>query len=256
MKKNITAGIVFFFLIFSVYGYGNDDILADKEDNIIDNPEYSEDQIFDDNSNPVIERKPIFSFLRRNRTSSDDNILEEESPDLLAIDSVEDEESARERISMQVAFNNDDGACAFRALLGIAETRTGQNLTFDQLNEAREMYYGSARNRNWWVTIRRADGKTQGSSHALEDVINIGLELLGSNERALFVKRVGSPPNNNIPAGTQATFIRVAASTSSNSHFLEGDANGNMIYDPLHALERYKSRTITRFDAIRFHTPE
>ncbi|MCL2800625.1 MAG: hypothetical protein FWD28_02580 [Treponema sp.] len=162
-----------------------------------------------------------------------------------------------ERISMREAFNNNDGACAFRVLLGIAETRVGQNLTMEQLIKAREMYYGSTTNRNWWVTIRRSDGQTQGSNNALEDVINIGLELLESSERAQLIRRVtASPGRNNIPAGTQASFIRVGSVSTSNYHFLEGDANVNMIYDPLDSLNYFKNRTIITFDAISFFTPE
>jgi len=168
-----------------------------------------------------------------------------------------EQEIENERITMQEAYNNRDGACAFRALLGIAETRFGRNLTLEQLIKAREMYYGSTVNRNWWVTIRRSDGQTQGSNNALEDVINIGLELLGSNERALLIRRVtASPTSRNIPPGTQATFIRVSSVSTSNLHFLEGDADGNMIFDPLDALDFFKTKTIIAFDAIRFYTPE
>ncbi|MDR2542213.1 MAG: hypothetical protein LBC80_02010 [Treponema sp.] len=159
------------------------------------------------------------------------------------------------RISIQEAFNNKDGACAFRALLGIAETRVGHNLTLDQLNEARRMYYGNTRNINWWVIIRRSDDQIQGANNALEDVINIGLELLGSKERALFIRRISASPDNNIPTGTQATLVRVRAVSTSNFHYLEGDANGTMIYDPLDNLNYWKNRTINRFDAIRFFTP-
>jgi hypothetical protein len=140
-------------------------------------------------------------------------------------------------------------------MLGIAETRVGQNLTINQLNEARLMYYGSKTNINWWVTHRRRDGHIQGSSNALEDVINIGFELLGSDERALFIRRISSPPANNIPEGTQATIIRVRAISTSNFHYLEGDADGNMIFDPLNNLNYYRTKTINRFDAIRFFTP-
>ncbi|MCL2720316.1 MAG: hypothetical protein FWD47_03135 [Treponema sp.] len=164
---------------------------------------------------------------------------------------------SNERISMRVAFNNNDGACAFRVLLSIAETRVGQNLTLEQLIKAREMYYGSTTNRNWWVTIRRSDGQTQGSNNALEDVINIGLELLESSERAIVISRVmASPGRNNIPAGTQASFIRVGSISTSSYHFLEGDENINMIYDPLDSLDYFKHRIILGFDAIRFYTPD
>jgi len=162
-----------------------------------------------------------------------------------------------ERISMQTAFDNNDGACAFRALLGIAETRVGRNLTLNQLVKAREMYYGSTTSRNWWVNHRRADGKIQGSNGALTDVINIGFELLNHNEKAIFIRRIsGAPDATNIPAGTEATFVRVRAVSTSNFHYLEGDANGNMIYDPLHALSNYINRPINRFDAIGFYTPD
>ncbi|MCL2808667.1 MAG: hypothetical protein FWD24_01235 [Treponema sp.] len=166
-------------------------------------------------------------------------------------------EHGTERISMREAFNNNDGACAFRVLLGIAETRVGQNLTLEQLIKAREMYFGSTTNRNWWVTIRRQDGQTNGSNNALEDVINIGLELLESNERAQIIQRITTSPNrSNIPAGTQASFIRVGSISTSSYHFLEGDADINMIYDPLDSLGFFRHNIILTFDAIRFYIPD
>jgi len=157
------------------------------------------------------------------------------------------------RISMQEAYNTEDGPCVFRALLAIAETRTVINLTKDQLITARIMYFGSAPVNDWTVNINRSDVKTQGSTLASEDVIKIGLELLGSNEKAERIARViPSPDDKKLPAGTQATLIQVSAASSSGHHFLEGDANGNMIYDPLNRIERYINRTITRFDAFIF----
>jgi len=217
MKKDITLGIVFFFLLFFLYGNEAFPVPANEEalEEILISLDYDDICQLDDDEGPI------------------------------------------ERISMQEAFNNRDGPCAFRALLGIAETRVGRNLTLEQLVKAREMYYGSTRSNNWWVTIRRADGQTQGATSALEDVINIGLELLNSNERAIHIRRVAAAPNSrNIPSDTQATFIRVSAVSTSNFHFLEGDANGNKIYDPLHLLDYHKTKTIIGFDAIGFRTPE
>ena len=149
------------------------------------------------------------------------------------------------RISMQDAFGSDDGPCMFRALLGIAETRAGRPLNQEQLNRARRMYYGRTDNTLWWVNSHRADGGEIANS-VLADVINIGLELLIHNERVEFIDRT-EPPN--IPPGTQATIIGVPATPY---HFLEGDAMGNMTYDPLHDLDTYINRRVIRIDAFRF----
>jgi hypothetical protein len=137
-------------------------------------------------------------------------------------------------------------------ILGIAETRAGRPLNQEQLNRAREMFYGTNQT-GWGVFDPRADGLNP-SRYVLADVINIGLELLGINERALFIDRFEFSPGNNIPAGTQATLLRVPG-IDPYHHFLEGDAMGNMIYDPLHDLESYINRTINRFDAFSFYTP-
>jgi len=247
MKKGIIISLIFFFLSFSLFA---DEVIvfqtfADGTETI---EYYSDDQI----------RISLVSRLRNGVLQMFDRSLEDidsfESDDIYELESEEN----NERISMLEAYNSKDGACAFRALLGIAETRAGLNLTMDQLSKAREMYFGSSTSRNWWVTTRRSDGQTQGANYALEDVINIGLELLDSSERVIFIQRIGSPPNEkNIPAGTQATFISVRDNTSSTyHHFLEGDENGNMIYDPLHILHYFKTKTIVRFDAVRFYTPD
>jgi len=115
------------------------------------------------------------------------------------------------------------------------------------------MYFGRTDNSIWWVDIPRSDVKILRGP--LVDVIDIGLELLESNFRAEFIERLFPTPDDKIlPSGTQATLIRVSASSSSGHHFLEGDANGNMIYDPLHRLDAYRNRTITRFDAFKFIT--
>jgi len=153
------------------------------------------------------------------------------------------------RISMQDAFGSDFGPCLFRALLAIAETRAGRPLNQEQLNAAKEMYYGDDLN-NWRVANRRADALIGEASNAFEDVINIGLELLEHNERAGFIVRTEFP-NINIPPGTQATIIGVPG-IDPYHHFLEGDAMGNMIYDPLHDLDTYINRRVIRIDAIRF----
>jgi len=268
MQKKTAMGIVLFFLSFSLYG--NEDFLFEENEDEI--------EIIDSNSGNR-RKRTLFPRLRNRMQQRLDRALEDidssESyviPALLKLGTavnfsyeeisqlqfiIDNAGNIDDRISMQEAYNNKDGACAFRALLGIAETRVRQNLTLDQLVKAREMYYGSIRSNNWWVVIRRADGRTQGASNALEDVINIGLELLESNERALFINRfAASPDDTNIPRGTQATFIRVSSVSTSNYHFLEGDANGNVIYDPLHNLDYFLRKDIIGFDAIRFFTPD
>jgi len=223
MKKGIIFGIIFFFLL--TFLYGNEISPAPLSEELIEN---------------------LIRILN-------DEVCEQEAG--IENEVIQNDESPIERISMLEAFNNRDGACAFRVLLAIAETRVGKNLTLEQLVRARGMYYGSTRSNNWWVTIRRADGLTQGANSALEDVINIGLELLGSDERARHLRRIiESPASSNIPSGTQATFIRVGAVSTSNFHFLEGDADGNIIYDPLHSLDYYIGVDIIGFDAIGFFT--
>jgi hypothetical protein len=147
------------------------------------------------------------------------------------------------RISMQVAFGTYYGPCMFRALLGIAETRTGQTLNQDQLNSANERYYGGTSNSNdsssWYVD-------------SLTGVINIGMDELGSGEKARHTGSVTSP--DNIAEGTHATLLGI--STGRNSfHFGEGDAMGNLVYDPL-GTNTFDGRTIDRIDTFQFYTPE
>ena len=268
MIKYLTLGLVFFFPSFSLFGNENYiDQIIENTIEITNNYSNGSEDGFEiiDNYSSDQERKKLISRLRnriKNKKTSrlNDGDFDENNEDDIneLLSGSDDEENPIERISMLIAFDSKDGACAFRALLGIAETRVGKNLTLDQLTKAREMYYGSATSRNWWVIIRRADGRTQGANHALEDVINIGLELLDSNEKAKFIQRILAPPDDkNIPAGTQATFIRVSEiSSSTNYHFLEGDENGIKIYDPLDSLEYFKKQTIVGFDAIRFVTPD
>jgi len=160
--------------------------------------------------------------------------------------------SISNRISMQDAFNSDDGPCTFRSLLGIAESRVGRNLTMSELNKARKKYYGSNENSDWTVDIGRADGKNL-SGTPLADVINIGLELLGSKERASYINK--EDPLS-IPEGTQATLLRIDADTSSGYHFLEGDANGNKIFEPLQRMDDYKDSPVNRISSFKFYTPQ
>lgn len=157
---------------------------------------------------------------------------------------------------MVEAFNSDMGPCMFRSLLGIAESRVGRNLTNDELNLAKQMYYGSSsygssKGDNWAVTTERADGNSTGTP--LVDVINIGLELLGSNERASFNGRVKSV--DTLPAGTQATILRVSAQTTSGYHFVQGDAMGNLLYDPL-GYNSIGDTPRNRVDTFRFYVLE
>ncbi len=158
------------------------------------------------------------------------------------------------RTSMVEAFGTNDGPCMFRALLGIAETRAGRALSQSELDTARERYFGSTNNNSWGVRTRRSDGKGDSMGTALGDVINIGLELLGSEERAIYIEQVKSI--NNLPEDTQATIIGVNANSSTGSHFLEGDAMGNMTFDPLDNIDNYRNLAVERIDAFRFDTPQ
>ncbi|MCL2802257.1 MAG: RHS repeat-associated core domain-containing protein [Treponema sp.] len=158
------------------------------------------------------------------------------------------------KISMIDAFGTDDGPCIFRALLGIAETRGGRSLTQGELATARRMFYGSNNNTNWRVKGARADGLNP-SRNIVEDVINIGLELIGSSERASLIYRGTTLPNNEILQRTHAMLLQVTVGSESSSgvHFLEGDTRGNMIFDPLDNIDRYRSMPISRYDAFEFY---
>ena len=147
------------------------------------------------------------------------------------------------RISMVDAYNAGTGPCMFRALLGIAETRTGQTLTQAQLHEARDRFYGTTPFDDW--SVEEPHG-------LLQDVINIGMELLGSDERAIWTGRVDSI--NKIPEGTQATILgRQGIDSPDGFHFGEGDAMGNLLFDPL-GRDTFEGQSIIRVDTFKFHT--
>jgi RHS repeat-associated protein len=139
------------------------------------------------------------------------------------------------RISMTSAYNTNYGPCVFRALLAIAETRAGKNLTRAQLNEARSRYYTN----NEWQVRSQAD------------VITLGLELLGSKEKAEWLGQVLSAEQ--IPGGTQATMIRreIPGDKDGNQHAAEGDARGNFLYDPL-GKDTMTGKKIVQYDCYKF----
>jgi RHS repeat-associated protein len=154
------------------------------------------------------------------------------------------------KYAMQEAYGTDYGPCIFRSLLAIAETRVGKNLNWAQLAYARKMFYGKLDNTNWAVTL---DNAAEGYGY-LEDVVNIGLKLLGSDEKAAFIDRVYSL--DNIPDGTQATLIRrdIPGDKYGNKHGGEGDARGRLVYDPL-GEDTFSGKPIVQVDAFKF-TPK
>jgi hypothetical protein len=147
------------------------------------------------------------------------------------------------RYSMQEAFGSKYGPCTFRSLLAIAESRAGKNLTKENLNEAREKFYGSTSNTNWFVSAERG-GQVK--------VINIGLGLLGVNEIASHLGGSTSSPHA-IPTGTQATMVRreIPGDKDGNMHCAEGDAMGNFVWDSL-GKNTFAGKNIVQIDCFGF----
>jgi len=151
--------------------------------------------------------------------------------------------TTQSRISMIAAYGDNYGPCTFRALLGIAETRVGRPLTQNELDIARDRFYGD--DSSWYVS---------GKKGGLVGVINLGLEILGSNERASHLGRVAT--SDLLPTGTEATMIRRAIpGESKNKHCGEGDSSGNFLFDPL-GYDSFSGTSIIEYDAFRFFIPK
>ena len=142
------------------------------------------------------------------------------------------------RLSMQEAFGTDYGPCVFRTLLALAETREGRDLTMDEITRARQEFYGN--NTSWEVS---------GNLGGWEGAINKGLEILGSNESAKYLGSVMS--TDDIPEGTQATMLRLPPDAWGNMHRGEGDASGNLMWDPL-GYDTFTGNEIIQIDAFEF----
>jgi RHS repeat-associated protein len=145
--------------------------------------------------------------------------------------------SISDRITMQEAYETDVGPCMFRALLALAETRTGQNLTKDQLQAARDDLMGTGVDGEWGVLNSVA-------------VVNKGFELLGSNLTARQIER--NITDGVLPEGTEATLIHRSPSATRNyQHWGEADARGNLVYDPL-GYDSFQGEVVDEIRAFRF----
>ena len=145
-----------------------------------------------------------------------------------------------DRITMQDAFGTHDGPCTFRALLGIAETRARQNLTYDQLIEARDRFYRQ-------LPVSRGDWFVSSELGGHLGVINIGFDLLRHDEEAVSLRdSIYTSSGLPIPPHTQATMLRVPG-----PHMAEGDARGNLVWDPL-GVDTFGDTPIDRINVFGF----
>ena len=125
----------------------------------------------------------------------------------------------RGRASYPIAGLPDIGPCTYRACLAIAETRTGHNLSPDQIAQGVKDLREAGTLSGWYV-------------NSPVDVIDYGLSTLGSKEKSEWISRSTDFDQNPIvPEGSQASLVKTRENIYGYQHFGEGDSQGNVIWD-------------------------
>lgn len=120
------------------------------------------------------------------------------------------------------------GPCFVMSLFGIAQTRTGKNMSATQIKKG----FKDLENNN----IIRMDPKAEYYVQNSEAVVNYALNILGSDENCRWIDRDENLSKDNLPkvlVGTQATTIYDSKNKHNCQHFVEGDDKGNFLWDPL-----------------------
>jgi hypothetical protein len=147
------------------------------------------------------------------------------------------------KLSMKEAGLPEIGPCAFRALLAVAETRSGKNLTrLEVLAVTKNLQEKKVVSSNWNVGANKLE------------IINASLEMLGHNERAVSYTQ-GHSPENVIPGDVDATIIHTMSNNPGNNkhyeHFAEGNLKGDLLWDPV-GFDTFNGAIIDRVDYIKF----
>lgn len=132
------------------------------------------------------------------------------------------------RVAMGTNDIPDYGPCCARSLFGVAETRTHNNMTPEQIRKGFDDFAAAG-----------CLDMSKGNEYYVKDqvtVINYALDVLGSNERCVWLGRQSDLSKDNlphIPVDSLASFVKDYKNKYGYGHYGEGDAKGNLIWDPL-----------------------
>lgn len=142
------------------------------------------------------------------------------------------------KLSMTEAGLPDVGPCMLRTLLAIAEDRAGKNLTTYEISII--------------VTAQKENGNIRDDWAILKsnvDIIDAALKKLNSKERAVYIKSVTNVQD--LPNETQVTAIHTKKNMHGYQHWVKGDSNGKIQWDPLGYFS-FTNSDIDRIDSYRF----
>ncbi|AGT44075.1 RHS repeat domain-containing protein [Treponema pedis] len=147
-----------------------------------------------------------------------------------------DQNLLENRVIMGTNNIPDYGPCFIMSLFGIAQTRTGKNMTAEQVTTGigyliENDIVGMEKNKEYLVKNAIA-------------IINYALNILGSYEQALKAKNANE---------AQASTVKTEKNTYGYGHFGEGDSEGKLVWDPLGEITIIN---IDRIDYFKFQTKE
>ena len=126
------------------------------------------------------------------------------------------------RVAMGTNGIPDYGPCCARSLFGVAETRTHNNMTPEQIRKGFDD-----------LAAAGCLDMSKGNEYYVKDqvtVINYALDVLGSNERCVWLGRQSDLSKDNlphIPVDSQASLVKDYKNKYGYGHYGEGDAKGN-----------------------------
>ncbi|WP_225969451.1 RHS repeat domain-containing protein, partial [Treponema pedis] len=147
-----------------------------------------------------------------------------------------DQNLLENRVIMGTNNIPDYGPYFIMSLFGIAQTRTGKNMTAEQVTTGigyliENDIVGMEKNKEYLVKNAIA-------------IINYALNILGSDEQALKAKNANE---------AQASTVKTEKNTYGYGHFGEGDSEGKLVWDPLGEITIIN---IDRIDYFKFQTKE
>ena len=143
-----------------------------------------------------------------------------------------DQDLLENRVIMGTHGISNNGPCFAMALFGVAQSRTGKNMTPEQVIDGLKYLIENEIIKSDYTVINK------------EGVINYALDILGSNEQALETKNANE---------AQASTVKTKENTYGYVHFAEADSEGKLLWDPLGEVTIIN---IDRTDYFKFQPKE